>query len=120
MVVTLFLLSFLLGLAFAFYVLLGSVPELQYKAVSLGFFATLHSIIATTDFIGIVDVFQNGGLRFSVDIFLLLIVVLPIVFVDLLIGVAIGDINQNQREAVFIRQSDKVSSLSQIYHKLVP
>lgn len=122
-IVTSSLLVFLLGFAFAFHILLGSVTTLQYDTIELSMFSTLHSLIATTDFTGIVNIYQEGGLRYTVLVFVLLvmlIIMLPIVFINLLIGLAIGDVDRIQRDATFTRQSIEVHSLSSVDSKFIP
>ena len=122
-IVTSSLIVFLLGFVFAFYIVLDPVESLQYDTIGLSLFSTLHSLIATTDFIGIVDVYRSGGLRYTVLVFLLLvllIVMVPIVFINLLIGLAIGDIDRIQRDATFTRQSIEVRSLSSVDRKFIP
>ncbi len=117
------LLLFLLGFVFSFHIVLGSVPGLQYDTIGRSMFSTLHSLIATTDFIGIVEVAQADELRFSPVVFFLLVVLiimLPIVFINLLIGLAIGDITRIQREATFTRQIIEVHALSCVERKLIP
>ena len=114
---------FILGFAFAFNIVLGSVPGLQYNTIGLSLFTILQSLIATTDYTGITEVQQSDALRFPAAVFtllVLLIILLPIVFINLLIGLAIGDINRILIEATFRHQILEVHAISGVHRRLVP
>ena len=111
---------FLLAFAFPFYVLVGSESSLQYTNIGVSLFTTLHSLIAVTDFFRFFSLEQSDELRFSHLIFfflILLIVLLPIVFINLLIGLAVGDIALIQKEAIINQLSIEVSALSNLDKK---
>ena len=117
------LLVFIFGFVFSFYILVGSLTALQYNNIGLSFFTNLHSLVAVTDYLGFADLERNGELRFSILVFfflVLLIVLLPIVFVNLLIGLAVGDIAAIQKEATISHLSVEVNALASLDKKLLP
>lgn len=117
------LLVFLLAFAFPLHILVGSEPRLQYKSIGLSLFSVLHSLIAVTDYLGFANLEQSGVLRFSHLVFLflvILIVMLPIVIVNLLIGLAVGDIARIRKEAIISHQSVEVRALASLDKKLLP
>ena len=86
---------FILAFALPLYVLVGTQKELQFTSLGISIFATIHSLIAVTDYLGFIRLEQQNQLRFSIIIFLFLAVItlmLPIVIINILIGLAVGDI----------------------------
>ena len=117
------LLVFIFGFVFSFYILVGSLTALQYNNIGLSFYINLHSLIATTDYLGFADLERNGELQSSILVFfflVLLIILLPIVFVNLLIGLAVGDIVAIQKEATISHLSVEVNALASLDKKLLP
>ena len=111
------LLVFVLVFTFSFYILVGSVTSLQYTSIGLSFYTILLSLIADAEFTEFASLEQSGELRFPVVVFLflvLLIILLPIVFVNFLIGLAVGDIAAIQNEATILRLSLEVNALSSL------
>ncbi len=114
---------FILAFTFPFYILVGTVRELQYTSIELSLFSNLHALISATDFLGFLNLEQSGQIRFSNVVFLLLVVLiimLPIVMTNLLIGLAVGDIALIQKEAIISRQSVEVKALASLDKKLLP
>lgn len=114
---------FVLAFAFSFQILVGSVDELQYRTAGLSLYSNLHSLIAVTDYLGFARIELSNGIRFSVLVFMLLvalIIMLPIVFINLLIGLAVGDIAHIQKEAIISWQSVEVRALASLDKKLLP
>ena len=106
---------FLFSFTFSFHVLVGTVDELHYDSVGLSLYSNFYAIIATTDYLTFADLEQDGQLRFSVSVFVLLvflIIILPIVFINVLLGLAVGDIAAIQKQAVLSRQSVEVRALA--------
>ena len=97
--VVMFFLVMLLSFTFALHVLVGTVDGLHYNTIALSFYTNVHAIVATTDFLGFADQEQAGNLRFSIMVFFILVVLillLPIVFINVMIGLAVGDITAIQ------------------------
>lgn len=114
-IATLFL--FFLGFAYAFYILVGTVMGLQYGSIGESLFSTFHSLIATTDFSEFVNQGKSGGLRFLWVVFfflVLLILFLPILFINLLIGLTIGDISRIQKDAIITRLAIEVHAITSL------
>lgn len=121
--VLIILLPFLFGFSFAFFVLVGTVTDLQYSGIGLSFYSLVHSLIAVTDYLGFARIEQETGFRFDVLTFMLLIVLVvmvPIVFVNLLIGLAVGDIATIQRDATISHLAVEVHALASLDKYLLP
>ena len=109
--------------AFSFYILVGSFSELQFTSVGTSLVSTLSSALAIIDLNTFVELEFEGLLRFRVLTFILyvlMLVILPIVVINLLIGLAVGDIAKIQEEAEITRQVFVVTSLSKIDECLLP
>ena len=123
--VLIILLVFLLAFSFSFYILVGTVDVLQYSTVPLSLFNQLHTLVGVVDYLGFVTIEQSDGegFRYSVLTFLFLsmqIVVLPIVIINLLIGLAVGDIALIRKEAIITRQAVEVRALASLDRKILP
>lgn len=117
---------FFLALSFPFYILVGTVKRLQYTTLGISLFTSLHSLVGVTDYLGFINLEQSDNpqdhLRFSVLVFLFLVVfiiMLPIVIINLLIGLAVGDIALIQKEAVISRRSIEVRALTSLNKRLL-
>lgn len=117
------LVPFIFGFSFSFYILVGSVSNLQYNSIGLSMYTNLHSLVAVTDYLGFASVEQDNGFRFDVLTFLLLVVLVvlvPIVFINLLIGLAVGDIAAIQRDATISHLAVEVHALASLDKRLLP
>jgi transient receptor potential cation channel subfamily A protein 1 len=106
--------------AFAFYILVGSVSELQFTNVGTSLVSSLSSALAI---IGLETfVALESSFRFRVLVFIfyvLLLIMLPIVIINLLIGLAVGDIAQIQADAKINRQLFILTNLARIDERLL-
>lgn len=117
------LVPFGFGFSFSFYILVGSVAGLQYNPIGLSMYTNLHSLVAVTDYLGFARIEQDNGFRFDVLTFLLLIVLVvlvPIVSINLLIGLAVGDIAAIQRDATISHLAVEVRALATLDKRLLP
>jgi transient receptor potential cation channel subfamily A protein 1 len=115
--------SFLFAFSFSFYILVGSVLELQYSTIGLSTYSVFHSLIAVTDYLGFARIEQEGGFRFEVLTFIMvvtLVVFVPIVFINLLIGLAVGDIAAMQRVATISHIAVEVRALASLDKRILP
>ena len=109
--------------AFSFYILVGSFSELQFTSVGTSLVSTLSSALAIIDLNTFVELEFQGLLRFRVLTFILyvlMLIILPIVVINLLIGLAVGDIAKIQQEAEINRQVLVVTHLSKLDECLLP
>ena len=118
------LIVFLFVCAFAFpiHILVGSVARLQYPSVELSIFSIFHTLITAVDYPNIVALENLSELRFSVLVFIFfiaLLIMMPIVVINLLIGIAVGDIANILQQAIISRRTLEVDSLSKL-DKLLP
>ncbi len=114
---------FFLGFAYSFHILVGNVAGLQYGTVGRSLFSTFHSLIATTDVIEFINLEEAGELQFHVYVFILLallIILLPILFTNLLIGLTIGDISQIRKDAIISRLSIEMHAIVSLDVKCIP
>ena len=101
--------------AFAFHILVGSIPELQFTNVGTSLVSSLSAALAIIDLNTFVAL--ESSLRFRVFVFVfyvLLLIILPIVLINLLIGMAVGDIAKIQEDAKVNRQIYIVTNLANI------
>ncbi len=117
LILTVLVLVFFLVLAFGIpmYLLLGYERNLQYTSVGLALFSIINDLIAVTDYYTFVKLEQNGVLLFPTMVFLFLVVMLillPIVTANVLIGLAVGNIKKIQKNAVISRREVEVRALS--------
>ena len=107
--------------AFAFHVLVGSIPQLQFTNIGTSLVSSISSALAIVDLNTFVAL--EFSLRFRILTFIfyiLLLIVLPIVVINLLIGLAVGDIAKIQEDAEINRQVFIVTNLSKIDEHLLP
>ena len=103
--------------AFPLYILLGTVDGLPFSNPGASFYTTFISLLVANDYEQFVGLGIAGSLRFQVFVFLFLVmlaIIMPIVFINLLIGLAVGDIEQIKQDAIFYTTEDKVSTLMSI------
>ena len=108
---------------FSFYILVGSFSQLQFTNVGTSLVSSLSSALAIIDLNTFVALEFDGLLRFRVLTFILyvvMVITLPIVVINLLIGLAVGDIAKIQEEAEIDRQVLIITSLSKIDERLLP
>ena len=101
--------------AFALYILVGSIPELQFTNVGTSLVSSISSALAIIELETFVAL--ESSLRFRVLVFIfyvLLLIMLPIVVINLLIGLAVGDIAQIQKDAKMNRQIFILTILARI------
>ena len=109
--------------AFSFHILVGSFSELQFTNIGTSLVSSLSSALAIVDLNTFVALEFAGVLRFRVLTFImyiLILIILPIVVINLLIGLAVGDIAKIQQEAEISRQVFVVTNLSKIDERLLP
>jgi ankyrin repeat protein len=107
--------------AFAFHILVGSISELQFTNVGTSLVSSISSALAIVDLNTFVAL--ESSLRFRILVFIfyvLLLIILPIVVINLLIGLAVGDIAKIQEDAEIDRQVFIVTNLSKIDEHLLP
>ena len=112
---------FICGFALSFYILLGSVEGLSNLRVV--YYATFLSLLVANDYEGIVALDMAGSLRFGALVFIfmvLLAILMPIVLVNLLIGLALDDIEQIKQEAIILTTENKVVTLAFIEDHMLP
>ena len=107
--------------AFAFHILVGSISELQFTNIGTSLVSSISSGLAIVDLNTFVAL--ESSLRFRILVFIfyvLLLIILPIVVINLLIGLAVGDIAKIQEDAEIDRQIFIVTNLSKIDEHLLP
>ena len=107
--------------AFAFHILVGSISELQFTNVGTSLVSSISSALAIVDLNTFVAL--ELSLRFRILTFIfyvLLLIILPIVVINLLIGLAVGDIAKIQEDAEINRQVFIVTNLSKVDERLLP
>ena len=107
--------------AFAFHILVGSISQLQFTNIGTSLVSSLSSALAIIDLNTFVAL--ESSLRFRVLVFIfyvLLVVILPIVVINLLVGLAVGDIAKIQEDAEINRQGFIVFNLSKMDERLFP
>ena len=107
--------------AFAFHILVGSISELQFTNIGISLVSSISSALAIVDLNTFVAL--ESSLRFRILVFIfyvLLLIILPIVVINLLIGLAVGDIAKIQEDAEIDRQIFIVTNLSKIDEHLLP
>ena len=107
--------------AFAFHILVGSISQLQFTNVGTSLVSSISSALAIVDLNTFVAL--ELSLRFRVLTFIfyvLLLIILPIVVINLLIGLAVGDIAKIQEDAEINRQVFIVTNLSKVDERLLP
>ena len=114
-------LFFFCAFAFALYILVGSVPELQFTNVGTSLVSSISSALAIIE----LEIFValESSLRFRVLVFIfyvLLLIMLPIVVINLLIGLSVGDIAQIQADAKINRQLFILTNLARLEQFLSP
>ena len=106
--------------AFAFHILVGSVSQLQFTNVGTSLVSSLSSALAIIDLNTFVAL--ELSLRFRVLVFIfyvLLVIILPIVVINLLIGLAVGDIAKIQADAEANRKVFTITNLAIIDERLL-
>ena len=106
--------------AFAFYILVGSISQLQFTSVGTSLVSSLSSALAIIDLNTFVAL--ESSLRFRVLVFVfyvLLVIMLPIVVINLLIGLAVGDIAKIQADAEINRQVYVLTNLAKIDERVL-
>ena len=112
---------FLCAFAFPLYILIGTVSELQHTSIGLSFFSVFGSLLAAIDYANVSILESSSQLRYSALVFIFFIilsVMMPIVVINLLIGIAVGDITNIQQQAIISRLTLKVDSLSKVHRLL--
>ena len=115
--------SFIVVCAFALplYLLLATVPDFTYATIGTSLFSVLASLHAELDYRNFVLLDLTSQLGYPVLAFLFLClatVVMPIVVINLLIGLAVGDIARIQREAVLSQRAVEVRALMALDSRL--
>ena len=106
--------------AFAFHILVGSIPELQFTNAGTSLVSSLSAALAIIDLNTFVAL--ESSFRFRVLVFMfyvLLLIMLPIVVINLLIGMAVGDIAKVQQDAEVDHQVFIVINLAEINERLL-
>ena len=120
--VLLMCLFLIFSFVFSFYILLGTVDGLPFSDPGASFYTAFISLLVANDYEQFIGLGNAGSLRFRVFVFLFLVllaITMPIVFINLLIGLAVGDIEDIKRKAIFYTTEDKVLTLTDI-EKMIP
>ncbi|XP_064393118.1 transient receptor potential cation channel subfamily A member 1-like [Halichondria panicea] len=107
--------------AFPLYILLATVPDFTYTNIGTSIFSVLASLHGELDYRNFSLLTLMGQLRFSVLVFLFLTlatVIMPIVVINLLIGLAVGDIARIQEEAILSQRTIEVRALQALDKRL--
>ena len=109
-------LMFFLLVAFGIpmYLLIG-YGELQFASAELSLFSMLNTLIGITDYSEFIKLLQMKALLFPTTTFLyfvIILVVFPIVMINILIGLAVGNIKNIQKNAIISRREVEVRALS--------
>ncbi len=117
------LMTTLIVCAFAFplYILLATVPGFTYTNIGTSIFSVLASLHGELDYRNFSLLTLMGELRFSVLVFLFLTlatIIMPIVVINLLIGLAVGDIARIQEEALLSQRTIEVRALQALDKRL--
>ena len=102
---------------FALYILLGTVDGLSFANPGASFYTTFISLLVANDYEQFVGLGNAGSLRFQFFVFVFLVIlaiIMPIVFINLLIGLAVGDIEQIKQEAILHNTENRVTALAYI------
>ena len=113
---------FLCAFGFSFHILVGSFSQLQFTNVGTSLVSSLSSALAIIDLNTFVALEFAGSLRFRALTFIfyvLLVITLPIVVINLLIGLAVGDIAKIQEDSEISRTVLVVNILSKIDERLL-
>jgi len=100
---------FICAFALSLYILLGSVDGFSNPQVA--YYTMFISLLVANDYEGIVTLDMGGSLQFGVLVFIfmvLLAMMVPIVLANLLIGLALGDIEEIKQEAIILTTENKV------------
>ena len=116
--------GFFLFCAFGFslHILVGSLSELQFTKVGTSLVSSFSAAVAIIDLESFVAFEFIGLLRFPILTFIfyiLMLIILPIALINLLIGLAVGDIAQIQEKAEISRRILKVTNLAKVDERLV-
>ena len=115
-VIGVLLIAFIMICAFAFplYVLVGTVSDLTYTTISHSLFTVMASLLAEIDFNTFVTLDLTSQLRYSTLTFLfvsVLTILMPIVLINLITGLAVGDVAKIQEEAILSQRATDVQAL---------
>ena len=116
-VLLLLCLFLIFAFGFALYILLGTVDGLSFANPGTSFYTTFISLLVANDYEQFVGLGNAGSLRFQVLVFLFLVIlaiIMPIVFINLLIGLAVGDIEQIKQDAILHNTENKVTALAYV------
>ena len=106
--------------AFAFYILVGGISQLQFTNIGTSLVSSLSSALAIIDlntFVALESLLQFRVLVFI--FYVLLVIMLPIVVINLLIGLAVGDIAKIQADAEINRQVYILTLLENVDERLL-
>ena len=108
---------FLLAFVFPLYILLGSLDGLYYSTLGHSFYTTLNTLVAIINFFDFISLDAADSLQFPSLTFIflsLMTILLPIVIINLLIGLAVGDIDAIRADAIFRYRAIEVEFLSYV------
>ncbi len=110
------ILVFIIGLALPLHILVSSA-DLPLSSVGISIFATFSNLIGLYEYDDIITMDVNGQLQNSVAVFFLLvviIVVLPIVMINVILGLVLGDISKLQQDAAITHRIFEIQALYDI------
>lgn len=113
---------FILALAFPLYILVGTVEDLTYTTIGMSLLSIIASLNGEIDYGTFARLETMPDFPYTVLTIMFvcaLTVVMPIVIINLLIGLAVGDIASIQREAILSQRSVEVRALTKV-DKIVP
>lgn len=115
-------LLFIFAFAFPLYALAGDLIE-PLSTIGYSFFTVFASLIGDIKFETFVSLDASGLLRSGPLVFIFIVALttmLPIIIINMLIGLAVGDIEQIRKNAVINRRAIEVELLSHIDGTVMP
>lgn len=110
------MLVFIISLGIPLHILASSA-DMQLMSLGISLFSTFGNLVGLSDYDSIITMEVNGKLKYSVAVFLLLVVivvVLPIVMINVILGLVLGDIAKLQEDATITHRKFEVLALYDI------
>ena len=110
---------FLVAFSLSFYILLGEQPIFNNFGFSL--FTTFSYLLGEIDYVSYVDLEKNGMIQHPVLTFLFVLtaaILLAVVIMNLLIGLAVGDIDKIRQNALVKQRADEIRLFTKLDNRL--
>ena len=116
---------FFLFLAFSvpLHILVGDKRTPQFSSFGLSVFSIFNSLFANLDVTELIELDQTGELPFPVAVFMLVVailILLPIITINVLIGLAVGDIDKIKKNALISQRVLEIRVLAHLDHIAFP